>query len=97
MEQINKLTDEIHSLRQLLHEKESELRKLQLNQPKECIYTDSLSTEETVRYSRQMILPQITESGQVALKNSKVLIVGVGGLGCPAALYLVSAGVGNTQ
>lgn len=48
-----------------------------------------------VRYSRQIIIPYVTPSGQASLKGSKVLIVGVGGLGCPASLYLASAGVGK--
>lgn len=42
-----------------------------------------------------MIVSSIKPNGQVLLKNSKVLIIGVGGLGCPAALYLASAGIGN--
>ena len=54
-----------------------------------------LSTEELQRYSRHLIMPEVTADGQRPLKAARVLCIGAGGLGSPAALYLAAAGVGT--
>ena len=54
-----------------------------------------LTQAEYRRYGRQLIIPELGLSGQLNLKSSAVLIVGAGGLGCPAAAYIVGAGVGE--
>ena len=54
-----------------------------------------LSKEEIARYSRHLIMPEVTIEGQRRLKRSSALLIGAGGLGSPAALYLTAAGVGR--
>jgi adenylyltransferase/sulfurtransferase len=54
-----------------------------------------LTDDELLRYSRQILLPQIDVAGQLKLKQSRVLIIGLGGLGSPVALYLAAAGIGE--
>jgi len=54
-----------------------------------------LTQQELIHYSRHIILPEIDEEGQEKLKQSSVLIVGMGGLGSPVAMYLAAAGVGH--
>jgi len=57
--------------------------------------TADLTDEELLRYSRQILLSQVDIEGQLRIRHSRALIVGVGGLGSPVALYLAAAGVGE--
>jgi molybdopterin/thiamine biosynthesis adenylyltransferase/rhodanese-related sulfurtransferase/molybdopterin converting factor small subunit len=55
----------------------------------------TLSQEEVLRYSRHLIMPEVTMEGQKRLKAARVLLIGAGGLGSPIAMYLAAAGVGT--
>ena len=54
-----------------------------------------MTPEENDRYARQIRLPQVGEQGQIRLAASRVLVIGMGGLGSPVAMYLTAAGVGH--
>ncbi len=73
--------------------------KVVLPDPISVIYPEraeaaELSNDEILRYSRHLILPEVTMEGQKKLKAAKVLCIGAGGLGSPLAMYLAAAGVG---
>jgi len=105
------MTEELKSsnekLLKLLAEKEKELDQLKktietLTLVKnaaplltETTPNDDLTKEEITRYGRQLILPQVGVEGQKRLRKGSVLIIGAGGLGCPAAIYLAGAGIGR--
>ncbi|XP_034490917.1 adenylyltransferase and sulfurtransferase MOCS3 [Drosophila innubila] len=93
-----RLRSEIADLKASLYATEQNLRELQ--ERSEDAHAANpvhikLSNDDILRYSRQLILPDFGISGQLKLKNSTVLIIGMGGLGCPAAQYLAGAGCGH--
>ncbi|XP_058605742.1 adenylyltransferase and sulfurtransferase MOCS3 [Onychostoma macrolepis] len=55
----------------------------------------TLNNDDIMRYSRQLLLPELGVKGQVAISNISVLVVGCGGLGCPVVQYLAAAGIGR--
>ncbi|CAG9859984.1 unnamed protein product [Phyllotreta striolata] len=93
--EVDELKQDIQKLKDELRRKERLLFELQQKPLENCPYNNIFKRDEIVRYSRQMIMSEMGTDGQEALKNSNVLIVGIGGLGCPAALYLASSGVGK--
>ena len=61
----------------------------------ETVLPKKLSPEKRARYSRHLLIPEIGEEGQLKLLDSRILLIGAGGLGSPASLYLAAAGVGH--
>ncbi|MFP5372317.1 MAG: molybdopterin-synthase adenylyltransferase MoeB [Actinomycetes bacterium] len=65
------------------------------NEGREWKVPATLTAEQRNRYQRHLLLPEVSEKGQLKMLESKVLLLGAGGLGSPAALYLAAAGVGT--
>jgi molybdopterin/thiamine biosynthesis adenylyltransferase/rhodanese-related sulfurtransferase len=61
----------------------------------EIVMPRTLSPEKRTRYSRHILIPEIGEEGQLKLLDTSILLIGAGGLGSPAALYLAAAGIGR--
>ncbi|XP_005098924.1 adenylyltransferase and sulfurtransferase MOCS3 [Aplysia californica] len=98
-EALLKKDEEIRLLKQKVEEANAQLRVVttaNADVVSKLLETSSkLSNDDIMRYSRQLILPDLGVKGQIGLKNSSVLIIGAGGLGCPAAIYLAAAGIGR--
>ncbi|XP_059158611.1 adenylyltransferase and sulfurtransferase MOCS3-like [Physella acuta] len=97
--ELQKKEEEINRLKKLISNDISEKKLTSVTEPGEPFGCEEniskLSKEDVARYSRQLILPELGVKGQLKLRNSSALIVGAGGLGCPAAVYLAAAGIGR--
>ena len=62
---------------------------------RDIVMPQTLSPEKRTRYSRHLLIPEIGEEGQLKLLDSRILLIGAGGLGSPASLYLAAAGIGT--
>ncbi|XP_037827876.1 adenylyltransferase and sulfurtransferase MOCS3 [Lucilia sericata] len=96
-DEILSLRREIQALKEECEAKEQRLLELQKQQNVTIAtqYGSRLSNEDIERYSRQLILPNFGVKGQIKLKETSFLIVGLGGLGCPSSQYLLAAGCGR--
>ena len=102
LSQLQEKDEEIQRLRELLNQRASSADSREhatsefVGLTSEVPEDDSrLCKGDIARYSRQLLLPELGVKGQLAIRHTSVLIVGCGGLGCPAAIYLAGAGVGR--
>ncbi|KAI8373229.1 adenylyltransferase [Radiomyces spectabilis] len=94
---MDQLQEENHRLRQRIQELESQLAepKVETDNVPPFQQVDKLSNAEIRRFGRQLILPHFGKAAQLKLRNTSILVVGAGGLGSPACLYLGAGGVGR--